>query len=98
MKIRIKNFSFTFLITILLAHTAAVAQQKKGVAGATNVTAVKQMAYADSVRLVDMYKDLHQNPELGFMEVRTSGIIAKELQALGYEVITGIAKTGVVGI
>jgi amidohydrolase len=98
MKISIKNFSFTFLIAILLAHTAVVAQQKKGVAGATDVTAVKQMAYADSVRLVDMYKDLHQNPELGFMEVRTSGIIAKELQALGYEVITGIAKTGVVGI
>ena len=56
------------------------------------------MAYADSSRLADMYKDLHQNPELGFMEVRTSGIIAKELQSLGYQVITGIAKTGVVGI
>ncbi len=98
MKIRIKHFLFTFLITILLTHTAAVAQQKKAVAGATNVTAIKQMAYADSSRLVDIYKDLHQNPELGFMEVRTSAIIAKELQSLGYEVITGIAKTGVVGI
>lgn len=32
------------------------------------------------------------------MEVRTSGIIAKELKALGYNIITGIAKTGVVGI
>ncbi len=59
---------------------------------------VKQMAYADSLRLVAIYKDLHQNPELDFMEVRTSGIIAKELRALGYDVITGIAKTGVVGI
>ena len=59
---------------------------------------VKQMAYTDSVRLVEIFKDLHQNPELGFMEVRTSAIIAKELKALGYEVITGIAKTGVVGI
>jgi hippurate hydrolase len=45
-----------------------------------------------------MYKDLQQNPELGFMELRTSGIISKELKALGFEVITGIAKTGVVGI
>jgi amidohydrolase len=43
-------------------------------------------------------KDLHQNPELGFMESRTAGIVAKELQALGYEVKTGIGKTGVVGI
>jgi hippurate hydrolase len=32
------------------------------------------------------------------MEVRTSGIVAKELKSLGYEVITGIAKTGVAGI
>lgn len=98
MEIRIKYFSVTFLITILLTHTASVAQQKKGVTGSINVMAIKQMAYADSSRLVEMYKDLHRNPELGFMEVRTSGIIAKELQALGYEVITGIAKTGVVGI
>jgi len=59
---------------------------------------VKRMASADSLRLVDIFKDIHQNPELGFMEVRTSGIIAKELKTLGYEVITGIGKTGVVGI
>jgi amidohydrolase len=59
---------------------------------------VKQMAYADSLRLVEIFKDLHKNPELGFMEVRTSGIIAKELKALNYEVITGIGKTGVAGI
>lgn len=98
MKIRILFFSVTFLITILFANTTSVAQQKKGVKGSINVMAIKQMAYADSVRLVDMYKDLHQNPELGFMEVRTSGIIATELQALGYQVKTGIAKTGVVGI
>ncbi len=59
---------------------------------------VKQMAHADSLRLVEIFKDLHQNPELAFMEVRTSGIIAKELKTLGYSLITGIAKTGLVGI
>lgn len=32
------------------------------------------------------------------MEVRTAGIVAKELKSYGYEVKTGIAKTGVVGI
>ena len=40
-------------------------------------------------------RDLHMHPELGFQEVRTSGIIAKELRELGLEVTTGIAKTGV---
>ena len=98
MKIRTNTLAFAFLITLLLVHTTLVAQQKKGVTGSSTVQAIKQMAYTDSSRLADMYIDLHQNPELGFMEVRTSGIIAKELQSLGYQVITGIAKTGLVGI
>lgn len=59
---------------------------------------VHKMIDADSVRLVQIFKDLHQNPELGFMEVRTSGIVAKELKALGYHVISGIGKTGVAAI
>lgn len=53
---------------------------------------------ADSDRLIKIFKDIHQNPELGFMEVRTSEIVAKELKTLGYEVQTGIGKTGVVAI
>jgi len=53
---------------------------------------------ADSDRLLEMFKDLHQHPELGFTEVRTAGIVAQELKALGYEVKEGIGKTGVVGI
>ena len=59
---------------------------------------IKKAAYADSLRLVEIFKDLHQHPELGFMEVRTAAIVAKELKSLGYEVISGIAKTGVAGI
>ncbi|MEJ2758558.1 MAG: M20 family metallopeptidase [Anaerolineales bacterium] len=45
-----------------------------------------------------MRRDFHAHPEIGFQEVRTSGIVAKELQELGIEVSTGIAKTGVVAI
>lgn len=48
--------------------------------------------------LVAMRRDLHEHPELAFEEVRTSGIVAGRLQALGLEVQTGIAKTGVVGL
>lgn len=43
-------------------------------------------------------RDFHRNPELGFQEVRTAGIVAHELQQLGLEVITGVAKTGVVAL
>ncbi|MDE2572978.1 MAG: amidohydrolase [bacterium] len=43
-------------------------------------------------------RDLHAHPELAFEEVRTAGVVERRLAALGYEVRTGIAKTGVVGI
>ncbi|MDP9229896.1 MAG: amidohydrolase [Bacteroidota bacterium] len=78
------------LLTVIILTVATLQAQ--------TTKQVKQMAYADSLRLVEIFKDIHQNPELAFMEIRTSGIVAKELKTLGYEVITGIGKTGVVGI
>ncbi len=53
---------------------------------------------ADAARLIEVFKDIHQNPELGFMETRTAALFAKELKALGFEVQTGIGVTGVVGV
>ncbi len=38
---------------------------------------------ADAKRLLEIFKDIHQNPELGFMETRTAAIVAKELSSLG---------------
>ena len=49
--------------------------------------------YTQSLR-----RDFHVHPELGFREIRTSGIVAKELEALGLEVTKGVGKTGVVGL
>jgi amidohydrolase len=43
-------------------------------------------------------RDFHMHPELGFNEIRTGGIVAKELEALGIEVTKGVGKTGVVGL
>ena len=44
-------------------------------------------------------RDFHEHPELAFEEHRTSEIVADKLRAFGCdEVITGIAKTGVVGV
>src|SRR6516164_673891 len=44
------------------------------------------------------YKDIHSHPELSLQETRTAGIAAKRLRATGYEVASGIGKTGVVGV
>jgi amidohydrolase len=49
-------------------------------------------------QVVAWRRDIHQHPELGNREVRTSGIVAKELRALGLEVRTGFAHTAVVGV
>lgn len=44
----------------------------------------------------DLRRDFHRHPELGFQEVRTAGIVARELTDLGLEVSTGVGKTGIV--
>jgi amidohydrolase len=49
--------------------------------------------YTQSLR-----RDFHMHPELGFREIRTGGIVAKELETLGLEVTKGVGKTGVVGL
>ena len=55
---------------------------------------------ADSTdELEAIFRDLHAHPELGFTEVRTSGIVAEKLRQYGVdEVHTGLGKTGVVGL
>ena len=41
--------------------------------------------------------DLHRHPETGFEEIRTAAFVADRLRDFGYEVVTGIGGTGVVG-
>ena len=42
-------------------------------------------------------RDIHRHPELGFVEHRTSVVVAEKLQSFGLEVHQGLATTGVVG-
>jgi amidohydrolase len=81
--------SFAFVIGISFA----------GIAQSKNKYAVLDAA-ADQInqKMIGWRRDFHEHPELGNHELRTADIIAKHLQALGMEVKTGIAVTGVVGI
>ena len=45
-----------------------------------------------------LYKHLHKNPELSFMEFETSKRMAQELSALGFEVTTNFGGNSVVGV
>jgi hippurate hydrolase len=53
-------------------------------------------AFADE--LTAIRRDLHAHPEIGFEEVRTSGIVAEKLAQWGIEVHRGLGGTGVVGV
>ena len=49
--------------------------------------------------LVNIFKDIHTNPETGFEEVKTSRIVKDKLSEFGVdEIHSKIGKTGVVGI
>jgi len=49
-------------------------------------------------RVQEVYTALHAMPEVGFSELRTSEYLANALKKAGYEVSTGVGKTGVVGV
>jgi amidohydrolase len=80
-----KTMPFALMLT-LLAPTANAAETD-----AQRVQAVLPQVTA-------WRRDLHQHPELGNREVRTSKIVADELKKLGYTVRTGLAHTGVTGV
>jgi amidohydrolase len=57
---------------------------------------IDALVRAAEPRLIEIRRDLHAHPETGFDTVRTAGIVAAELRALGLEPQTGVGRTGVV--
>ncbi|MVN90791.1 amidohydrolase [Mucilaginibacter aquatilis] len=80
-----------YFIAILLNTTICFGQT-------TLKTKAAQQAEQLKDKVIAWRRDFHANPELGNHETRTAGIIANHLKALGIEVKTGVAKTGVVGL
>lgn len=94
----IKLFIFS-LITLFLFSFHLQAQKSK--AGSSTTVLIEKMDRKAEIiipKVVGWRRDIHQHPELGNRETRTSALIAEHLQALGIEVKTGVAKTGVIGI
>ena len=55
-----------------------------------------KQAHAISEELIEWRRDFHMHPETGFDVQRTAGIVAAELEKMGYRVKRGVGKTGVV--
>ncbi|MCA0977808.1 amidohydrolase [Qipengyuania flava] len=52
----------------------------------------------DMPELMELYRNLHANPELSFEEHETAAKLAKRMRALGFEVTEGVGQTGVVSV
>jgi len=89
-----KTRTTTLTVSRLMAGLwlLAYAAQARGDAG---VAAEVEQVYAQSEAL---YIELHQHPELSFHEQNTADKLAGGLRTLGYEVTTGVGRTGVVGV
>src|SRR6185312_4287357 len=61
-------------------------------------TAIRSLTERIEPHLIEIRRDIHAHPELGFEEVRTAGVVARELARIGIPHRTGIGKTGVVGL
>lgn len=59
---------------------------------------VSKRAASIEEKLIAWRRDIHEHPELGDQETRTSQLVAEHLRSLGLEVRTAVARTGVVGI
>ena len=61
--------------------------------------AIDARAAAIEDQVIAWRRDIHAHPELSNRETRTAALVARHLEALGFdEVRTGVAHTGVVGV
>jgi len=84
--------------TLALIACAVVARAAQGTEGAALAKAIDQRTAAVSDKVVAWRRDIHRHPELSNREVRTAKLVADHLRALGLEVKTGVAHTGVVAL
>src|SRR6185436_6801159 len=93
----IKSLLTVLLLTLVLL-TSPSAQAPGGLSPALR-TRIDAMSAELLPAAVAVRRDLHRNPELGFREQRTAGIVADRLRFLKFDdVRTGVGVTGVVGV
>ncbi|WP_234406318.1 hypothetical protein [Methylobacillus glycogenes] len=88
------------LLTLLLAAglNASVTAQAANTNDSALIKAIDQTLDQIQPEIIALRHDIHQHPELGNREVRTSQLVAERLRKLGLEVRTGVAVTGVVAV
>ncbi|MDI6845435.1 MAG: M20 family metallopeptidase [Candidatus Saccharicenans sp.] len=102
MSSRFKCFILSCLLLILLLlmlqPVAAEKQNQKLLQDQKLSQAIDREIEKHRPELIKIRRFLHMNPELGNQEVETARLVATKLTSLGFEVKTGVAVTGVVGL
>ena len=85
------GISSLFALSLLAGHARAID-------AASLAAEIDRLAGPVESKAISWRRDLHEHPELSNREFRTSKIVADHLRGLGFEVQTGVAHTGVVGL
>jgi hippurate hydrolase len=83
---------FAVSVAVLVCLVTGVSGQSPA---ARTIAAEVEAVYAQTEAL---YRDLHRQPELSGREQKTAETLAAGLKSLGFEVTTGVGRTGVVGV
>lgn len=78
----------TFIAAVSLLAMAAPATAQN----------IAEQVRADMPSLMDLYREMHANPELSYMEVQSAARLANEARRLGFEVTTDVGGHGVVAV
>src|ERR687898_989104 len=88
-----------YVSSFALAAALSIASPHDGKADAVSLeAAVREKTASIEGKLIGWRRDIHQHPELGDQETRTSKLVADHLRSLRLEVRTGVAHTGVVAV
>ncbi len=87
--VQIKNLTFFLLSAVCMAFVGPDPDPSERI----NAKVQEDLPY-----LVNVYKDLHQNPEISLQEEETAKKLAEELRKVGYEVTENFGGYGIVGI
>ncbi len=86
------------IAAVLVLPQAVTADGIRTTHSAADATAAANWLEQNIQNLVKTYKHLHANPELSLQETKTAALLAEGLSECGYQVSTGVGKTGVVAV
>ena len=98
MKTMIKKGKTVSLIGLMMISSGLGLRAQESNLPQSLMNKMETVVDKNAAYIQEIYKDLHEHAELPFMEFRTAGVVARELESLGFTVKTGIGITGVVGV